>query len=259
MKSLIKQKTDKFSNKTTTETSAVYDAGLYPAFKIIFRHISTSRIDSIVMDIEYSHTYAVAEYLNLRFGKVVLRLNDKKNYTLIPHENYTRENKGYNRTLNTIDFVNVEESCWYDINPKLLKEIADASDVELKIYGDNKFCYFHEVGKESISLQTAAQAMYDCIYHSKEYEHDLKASVGKIDDYKRTKKIHDIFADYVLNIIGLLGLTATFVGGVWSFFTFSWEPIKKLFLISIIIFIPNLIATIYYSYKVKEYESKNKK
>ena len=259
MKSLIKQKTDKFSNKTTTETSAVYDAGLYPAFKIIFRHISTSRIDSIVMDIEYSHTYAVAEYLNLRFGKVVLRLNNKKNYTLIPHENYTKE-KNYYNILNTIDCVNVKESCWYDINPKLLKEIADASDVELKIYGGNEVNYFHEVGKDSISLQTAAQAMYDCIYHSKEYEHSINAYVGKIDDYKRTKKIHDILADYVLNIIGILGVTATIlVGGVWSFFTFSWEPIKKLFLISFIIFIPVLIATLYYSIKIKEYESKNKK
>ena len=254
MNSLIKHETDKFSNKTTTETISITDGY---EISIKFRHVSDPDIDATVMDIEYSRTRGAAEYMNLRFGKVVLRLNNKKNYTLIPHENFTRENKGYNSTFNTIDFVNVEESCWYDINPKLLKEIADASDAELKISGYQESRYFRPA-KESLSLQTIAQVMYDSINNSKQYEKRISSISKNSDSYAKNVKRENVW-EFLNSAIWVVGISGTlFVGGIWSLVISSWKPIIWFGVITVVLGCFSLYKLFNYDSKIKEYESTHK-
>ena len=229
MNTLVKQEHDKFTNITTTTTAQIIDGG---CCEINFRCINSAGVRSVLMDVTY-HASAPSNQFFLSEGKMIIRLNDMRNETLIPHESWCR--------WITHELI---ESDWYEISPSLLQDIAEASLVEIQISGrDSSFIFTpHET---SYSPQTIAQAMYDCIYNSSKYE-------SRINDLVNIRKNNRAWA--IIVAIAWLGgipfLTAT--GGVWGIIIGSWEPFKCLLAISFVLAILSMIIFFYHHSKLKK-------
>ncbi|MBR2265339.1 MAG: hypothetical protein IJ882_01485 [Paludibacteraceae bacterium] len=116
--------------------------------------------------------YRGEQYIFLRAGSLIIRLNDSKNIKLEPHETFLRkDNESY---------YNCVESDYYEISQDLLKEICDASSIEIQISAKNtlveiidkekKYVFplflkdnvgirVYLYGKDLVSLQLYAKAM----------------------------------------------------------------------------------------------------
>lgn len=206
---LVTQTHDKFANKTTTCTCIIRSENFYD---IKFRHISTPNLDVIVMDCTKT-TFADQSL----YGEIVIRINDQKNYRLSSHENYsTRPGE--------------EDSVYYKISKELLKEIADASSVELKIIGVNILTIFEPMKSGyQPSIQSIAQVLYDTIYNSQEYEQHLREEIKNIErfikekeKYKRNKEAWDSWSEWTGIIWGfggfliLLAVGCCLLADVWG-------------------------------------------
>ncbi len=228
----VYKKYDKFKNKTVTETH--YSIDEIGTCKINFRHISSPKVDALVMDIYFEH---FRSYFELQSGNVILRINNTRNYKLLPHESYRKKElitpiPGEYFEPYTLNI----ESDWYDISVELLKDIADASSIELQINGYSS-SYTFTPNEDSLSLQTIAKAIYNAIFDGNAYKEELlQIEASQLDSQiakERKKKQEEIKSDFkegfINSMVGVLPLSALALvgGGFVSAVMESWEPLKK--------------------------------
>lgn len=206
MCSLIIQDYNKFKEKLTFST--VKSKTILS--EINFRYIITSSGDAIVMDY-LRHCLETEEWLY--GGNAIIRINDIKNYTLTAHLNY--------RTKEFYD--SYDECVYYDISKELLKEIADASKVELLVTGHNVYEDFKSKTsyKIIVLIPFLAQALWDAIHNSSEYTQNINNALQYIENCKK----YENWTNGRIAIVCALGAMFTFFGGgIWSLLISSWTP-----------------------------------
>ena len=234
---------DKFANKTTTCTCIIRSEDYYD---IRFRHVSTPNLDVIVLDCNIT-TFADQSL----YGEIIIRINNLKNYRLSSHENYnTRPGE--------------EDSVYYDISRELLKEVADASSVELKIIGINIHTIF-EPKKSGYqpAIQSLAQALYDTIYNSQEYEQNVHQEIRNIEDFLKKKSMYEInkgkwdsWSERTGIIWGFGSFITLIAGGIWSIGVGNWNPLIWFAVGTIVLGTLCSIKTKKLKYEIEAYESK---
>lgn len=163
MSKLIERKEDKFHNKlelvtqktTLWSVSKLYDYGLSwqrNDVKASFRYWSTPEGDSILLDLDYGGP----DWLFLRDGDIVIRINNTKNIVLKPSGENTdvSSNEGHS--------IICREVLYYEISSDDFKDLCDATSIEFQITGRTSF-----VNGKADNLQTIARSLYDELYGAK--------------------------------------------------------------------------------------------
>lgn len=163
MSKLIERKEDKFHNKlelvtqkaTLWSVSKLYDYGLSwqrNDVKANFRYWSTPEGDSILLDLDYGGP----DWLFLRDGDIVIRINNTKNIVLKPLGENTdvSSNEGHR--------IICREVLYYEISSDDFKDLCDATAIEFQITGRTSF-----VNGKAENLQTIARSLYDELYGAK--------------------------------------------------------------------------------------------
>ncbi len=175
MKKLIERKEDKFHNKlefvtektTLWSGSKLYDYGLSwqrNDIKANFRYWSTPDGDTIMLDLDYGGP----DWLFLRDGDIVIRINNAKNIVLKPSgENAdVSSNEGHK--------IICREVLYYEMSSDDFKDLCDATTIEFQITGRTSF-----VNGRADNLQTIARVLYDSLFEPK---YDTKALEEKMRD-----------------------------------------------------------------------------
>ena len=173
MSKLIERKEDKFHNKlelvtqktTLWSVSKLYDYGLSwqrNDVKANFRYWSTPEGDSILLDLDYGGP----DWLFLRDGDIVIRINNTKNIVLKPSGENTdvSSNEGHR--------IICREVLYYEISSDDFKDLCDATAIEFQITGRTSF-----VNGKADNLQTIARILYDNLFEPK---YDTKALEEKM-------------------------------------------------------------------------------
>ncbi len=173
MSKLIERKEDKFHNKlelvtqktTLWSVSKLYDYGLSwqrNDVKANFRYWSTPEGDSILLDLDYGGP----DWLFLRDGDIVIRINNTKNIVLKPSGENTdvSSNEGHK--------IICREVLYYEISSDDFKDLCDATAIEFQITGRTSF-----VNGKAENLQTIARVLYDSLFEPK---YDTKALEEKL-------------------------------------------------------------------------------
>ena len=163
MSKLIERKEDKFHKKlelvtqktTLWSVSKLYDYGLSwqrNDVKANFRYWSTPEGDSILLDLDYGGP----DWLFLRDGDIVIRINNTKNIVLKPSGENTdvSSNEGHK--------IICREVLYYEISSDDFKDLCDATSIEFQITGRTNF-----VNGKADNLQTIARSLYDELYEAK--------------------------------------------------------------------------------------------
>lgn len=219
MNNLVKVEHDKFAHTTTIRGNSI-SAG---PFELNFRHISAPTTNSTVLDIEYRGESCVY----LFSGYIIIRLNDIRNHKLNPHESYT-------------DVVNYHyriESDWYEISKELLKEIAEANDVEIKIWGANSSYEIVDLPR----VQFMAQVMYNAVYDEQAYLGIIRNEEDRIQRVAHAIERRDIgntVVRIIFQIISTIGLISLYI---WINVFFDWFVIFSVIGGMLVIFLIALI------------------
>ena len=187
---------DSFKNRTTAESiTADYkldarDLLLRETVTFNFRQISEPELNALVIDVHFVSSRAnpkgsslstmthPGEWAFLRNGQLILRINDRENIPLTPHER--------DSNVSTTDIVGttaVEEQLYYEIDKDILEKISSAETLQMQLSG-GRACWTLD-GSIVISI---AKAMWDALYDNRyagEVEHLEKVS----DEQGRIKKI----------------------------------------------------------------------
>ncbi|MDD7528780.1 MAG: hypothetical protein PUK04_04870 [Bacteroidales bacterium] len=160
MSKFIEKKVDKFHNKTELVTkrvtlwsaSKLYDYSLSwqrNDIKARFRYWSDNEGETILLDVDYGGP----DWLYLRNGDIVIRINDTKNIELKPsgEDSEVTSNEGHK--------IICREMLYYEVKKEDFIDICKATSLEFQISGSRSF-----VNGKAEKLQAMARVLYDNLY-----------------------------------------------------------------------------------------------
>ncbi len=146
---------DKFTNKTVTSMKDEYKVNASATnFTAKLRHVKTPDLDALLLDLKYDGL----DWFFLRYGNLIININDSENITLEPHESYSDTYTGYSD-------CHCVESDFYELDQETLKKICDAQTLDFKISG--QAVYDIADGKRFIKY---AQQFYNGFYDEEAYK-----------------------------------------------------------------------------------------
>ena len=160
MSKLVERKEDKFHNKlelitkeiTLWSASKLYDYGLSwqrHDIKANFRYWSTPEGDTILLDIDYGGP----DWMFLREGDIVIRINNSKNIIVKPH------GEDSNVSSNEGDKIICREVLYYEMSIEDFKDFCAATSVEARVTGGNNF-----IDCKAEELQKIGRILHDNIF-----------------------------------------------------------------------------------------------
>ena len=160
MSKLVERKEDKFHNKlelitkeiTLWSASKLYDYGLSwqrHDIKANFRYWSTPEGDTILLDIDYGSP----DWMFLREGDIVIRINNSKNIIVKPH------GEDSNVSSNEGDKIICREVLYYEMSIEDFKDFCAATSVEARVTGGNNF-----IDCKAEELQKIGRILHDNIF-----------------------------------------------------------------------------------------------
>lgn len=173
MSNLIEKRVDKFHNKTELVTkqvtlwseSKLYDYGLSwqrNDIKAKFRYWSDDKGESFLLDVDYGGP----EWMFLREGDIVIRINDTKNIEIKPsgEDSDVKSNEGGK--------IICREVLYYEVNKEDFIDICKANSLEFQISGGRTF-----VNGMAGQLQAIGRILFNDLY-GQELPIDLQERVG---------------------------------------------------------------------------------
>ena len=173
MSKLIEKKVDKFHNKTELVTkqvtlwsnSKLYDYGLSwqrNDIKAKFRYWSDDKEEAFLLDVDYGGP----EWMFLREGDMVIRINDTKNIEIKPsgEDADVKSNEG-NKII-------CREVLYYRVNKEDFIDICNATSLEFQISGGRTF-----VNGRAEQLQAIGRILYNDLY-GKDLPVEVQERVG---------------------------------------------------------------------------------
>lgn len=222
MAQFITTKHNKFENKTTTEgvpclLSQSKKGKTRWYFKL--RHISTPDIDDLVIDVHYLSP----DWFFLRNGDMIINIDGVKNITFEPHESYSdvgREQGAFEQDSTVI----CEENCFYNLTKEELKEICEASHVDIQVTGESE-----QKQMDGTIFHLYARAYYNSVFDNSLYKGSLSLFQKEYSKWKRIEWWQkkwawvfvplDVFLAMILAALIGNGLLAFDVGvGYWEIF-----------------------------------------
>ena len=160
MSKLVERKEDKFHNKlelitkeiTLWSASKLYDYGLSwqrHDIKANFRYWSTPEGDTILLDIDYGGP----DWMFLREGDIVIRINNSKNIIVKPH------GEDSNVSSNEGDKIICREVLYYEMSIEDFKDFCAETSVEARVTGGNNF-----IDCKAEELQKIGRILHDNIF-----------------------------------------------------------------------------------------------
>ncbi len=202
MAQFIRTLHNKFENKTTTEgmPCRMWEKRGDSSWWFVLRQVSTPDFDTLVVDISLMDQ----DWFYLRNGDLTFNLDGKKNIILDAHESYSKVHNAI-----------IEENCFYEITEKQLKEICDASEVDIQVTGDSRK---KQIDGELFRLY--ARAYYKAVYDNTLFG-DALSTFLKAHNKKKIVKRRLIIGAAVIAVLGAIyGITA---GGVKEYECYNYD------------------------------------
>lgn len=176
MAQFITKKNNKFENKTTTEgMPCLVEKQGHTRWYFDLRQISTPEGDDLVIDIHHFSP----DWFFLRNGNLIFNLDGKKNIALDAHESYSDVGKEQG-AFEQESTVVTEEDCFYELSKEQLKEICDASHVDIQVTGDSK-----QKEMDGSIFQLYARAFYNSVFDNSLYKGSLSSFQEVYNKWKR--------------------------------------------------------------------------
>lgn len=160
MSKLVERNEDKFHNKlelitkeiTLWSASKLYDYGLSwqrHDIKANFRYWSTPEGDTILLDIDYGGP----DWMFLREGDIVIRINNSKNIIVKPR------GEDSNVSSNEGDKIICREILYYEMSIEDFKDFCAATSAEVRVTGSNNY-----IDCKAEELQKIGRILHDNIF-----------------------------------------------------------------------------------------------
>lgn len=199
MTPFVHQSHDKFEAATTTVTDYAGESGSY----IRLRHHSSPQGDTFCVDLNYTQRND-AQPLLIK-GELILLLNDSKRYSLRPKVSKPAtyyEDEYVDWAGNLCKRLEWNEYVYYEISEEILREMAYATSIEIKVIGASVSKVLEE-NKVIPSFFIIAKALYNAIFDNSAFLEDLNKEKQRIKEAKieaelkeMAEKIDDDEEDY---------------------------------------------------------------
>ena len=179
MTPFIHQSHDKFSSETVTTT----DWSGNKDCSVRLRHFSSSKRDIIFLDLDFHQLNGTQPMLHQ--GKLFVLLNGSKRYTLTPNvrkpSTYeVRESRSWYDGREE-EYVYWDEHMYYEITEDMLREMASAISIEMKVTGASVSKVI-EGDEVRLSFIIMAKALYNAIFDNSSYNEELKKEKKRIKE-----------------------------------------------------------------------------
>lgn len=191
----VRQKSDKFSGGNFTET--------WSNGSICLRHQSSAKGDIIYFYLEYSRSgdpqsrFDNVEQPRLEMGELFILLNGNKRYSLMPQ---VVQPSSYRKETHHLDYV----GCWdtvhwteymaYELSEDILREMANANTIELKVTGGTVSDVLYE-HKDKISFSIMAKALYNAVFDNSLFLEELQKEQKRVEETHQIQKEWDELKD----------------------------------------------------------------
>ena len=176
MAQFITKKNNKFENKTTTEgMPCLMEKQGHTRWYFDLRQISTPKGDDLVIDIQHFSP----DWFFLKNGNLIINLDGKKNIAIDAHESYSdvgQEQGAFEQDSTVV----TEENCFYELTKEQLKEICDASHVDIQVTGDSE-----KKQMDGTLFRLYARAYYNSFFDNSLYKGALSSFQEKYSKWKR--------------------------------------------------------------------------
>ena len=199
MTPFVHQSHDKFEAATTTVTDYAGESGSY----IRLRQHSSPRGDSLCLDLEHRQRDG-AQPLLIE-GELILLINGSKRYSLRPKVSKPAtyyEDEYVDWAGNLCTRLEWNEYVYYEISEEILREMAYATSIEIKVIGASVSKVLEE-SKVIPSFLIIAKALYNAIFDNSAFLEDLNKEKQRIKEAKieaelkkMAEKIDDDEEDY---------------------------------------------------------------
>ena len=153
---------DKFSDVTKIRMNNKVKLSSYPYICGSLTLVRDKKGESIFLILDTRNR----DWIFLRDGKMVLRINNEENVTLVPNEISTSVNEGVCR-----------EVCGYEMNKDVLFKLCQAEKIEYKISGLNGFTTNEDnAEKEHGDLGQYCRRFYNGVYDENAYVESLEVT-----------------------------------------------------------------------------------
>lgn len=181
MTPFIHQSHDKFSSETVTST----DWSGNKDCSVRLRHFSSSKRDIIFLDLDF-HQFDGTQPM-LHQGKLFVLLNGSKRYTLTPNvrkpSTYeVRESRSWYDGREE-EYVYWDEHMYYEITEDMLREMASAISIEMKVTGASVSKVI-EGDEVRLSFIIMAKALYNAIFDNSAFLEDFNKEKQRIKEAK---------------------------------------------------------------------------
>ena len=179
MTPFIHQSHDKFSSETVTTT----DWSGNKDCSVRLRHFSSSKRDIIFLDLDFHQLNGTQPMLDQ--GKLFVLLNGSKRYTLTPNVSKpstyeVRESRSWYDGREE-EYVYWDEHMYYEITEDMLREMASAISIEMKVTGASVSKVI-EGDEVRLSFIIMAKALYNAIFDNSSYNEELKKEKKRIKE-----------------------------------------------------------------------------
>lgn len=185
MNELVKQSYDKFENVTTTKT-------VNASNRIGLRHVSSPVQEATFLDLEFHQVDGPPPHLEN--GEIILLLNDTKRYSLKP-------NVSMPPTFSKDEYIDIfghlaeriywDEYIYYEISEELLREMAYATDIKIKLIGASVSMVLQDSPKQP-SFKMLAKALYNAIYDSSIFNDEIQKECQRLSEEDIKSKMNKI-------------------------------------------------------------------
>ena len=180
MTPFVHQSHDKFEAATTTVTDYAGNSGS----NIRLRHHSSPQGDTFCIDLNYTQRND-AQPLLIK-GELILLLNGSKRYSLRPKINKPStyyEDEYVDYFGNLCKRIEWNEYVYYEISEEILREMAYATTIEIKVTGASVSIVLEE-GEVTPSFLIIAKALYNAIFDNSAFKEDFKKEKQRIKEAK---------------------------------------------------------------------------
>lgn len=180
MTPFVHQSHDKFEAATTTVTDYAGKSGSY----IRLRQHSSPRGDSLYLDLKHQQRDG-AQPLLIE-GELILLINGSKRYSLRPKVSKPAtyyEDEYVDWAGNLCERLEWNEYVYYEISEEILREMAYATSIEIKVIGASVSKVLEE-NKVIPSFLIIAKALYNAIFDNSAFLEDLNKEKQRIKEAK---------------------------------------------------------------------------
>lgn len=124
--------------------------------RLHLRHFKTPDLDSLVID----YTYYSNDWIFLRDGSMIINIDGVDNVNLAPHESDTK--------VGEFGGSGITENGFYNITKGQLKQICDAKEISVRIYGGSS--YFELKDKGLLKFHFMSRSFYADLYEDSSYD-----------------------------------------------------------------------------------------